>query len=154
MAHRGKVYPVAFRRDWNLNVHTNRIGFAKDYNFYYDSLTVGVWPGLVGAVFVCSEQPQSVPDLLEWASDYMPADGYLWRVRMQQRLTSHAPATEQPSTFVDRSDIGNVYEAVIRTAQPGSDFSQDLSAHTVFWDSSVYPVDPAIYLSSIQPKGY
>ena len=119
MAHRGKFYPVAFRRDWNLNVHTNRIGFAKDYNFYYDSLTVGVWPGLVGAVFVCSEQPQSVPDLLEWASDYMPADGYLWRVRMQQRLTSHAPATEQPSTFVDRSDIGNVYEAVIRTAQPG-----------------------------------
>lgn len=31
MAHKGKFYPVLLRRDWNLNVQTNRVGFANRY---------------------------------------------------------------------------------------------------------------------------
>ena len=32
MAHKGKQYPVHFRRDFNLDVSTNNIGIAKGYS--------------------------------------------------------------------------------------------------------------------------
>lgn len=75
MAHSGRVYPVAFRRDFNLNVVTNNTGIAAGYNFATQGLSGSVGSFLNGHLWPCVAYDQSTYNGIKWKSPTLNLSG-------------------------------------------------------------------------------
>jgi len=68
MAHRGKFYPLALRRDWQIQSQGNSFGVAEQYLFKFEH-----WVGSVGSVLdsttrLLSNPTDAAGPTLEWKS--------------------------------------------------------------------------------------
>lgn len=154
MAHKGRLYPLAFRRDLSINVNNYSLGFAHAYTI---TLQVNFFANLScldGLVLGSVEQP--MPNLLtmEWLGAYQPACGDLWRIRLRQQFVNLAPATLAKLGFLERFP-GDVVSAW-HWNEPDKDatFRFNTNAGTDYWDPSVFASDPTLWASSIEPVGY
>ena len=80
MAHRGRRYPVAFRRDWNQKSDiSNPAAHALHWRVTVRS---GVSPpyGVDGSVFVCGPDVYVSPNELRWQSPVQHVSGFDWRL--------------------------------------------------------------------------
>jgi len=69
MAHKGRLYPVGFRRDLNLNVQTNNSGWANRYLVKINILPAGIGHALVGSTWDCGPEQVTPGDTIFWPSD-------------------------------------------------------------------------------------
>ena len=76
MAHLGKVYPVHFRRDFNLNVQNNSVGFAKAYNHFFAGASGTIGVALQTKPLVCIAQDETTFAGMKWDSGWQPRAGY------------------------------------------------------------------------------
>lgn len=76
MAHLGKVYPVHFRRDFNLNVTNNGAGFAKAYNCFFAGASGTIGAELRVKPLVCIAKDETTFAGMKWESNFEPRAGY------------------------------------------------------------------------------
>lgn len=82
MAHRGKYFPVNFRRDFNANCDIrSTTALAQAYT---TTLHSGTSPGydVDGAVFVLNPADPPGPDALEWLSGVSVIADHEWQLRL------------------------------------------------------------------------
>lgn len=82
MAHRGKFFPVNFRRDFNANCDIrSTTALAQAYTIELHS---GTSPGYAvdGSVFVLNPTDQPSPDALEWLSGVSVIAGHEYQLRL------------------------------------------------------------------------
>ena len=78
MAHKGKLAPVLFRRDFNLNVFTNDDGWARRAIVHWAQLPTG--PGGIwsNSTWDCGPDQVTAIDTVTWESDHVRKFGIVW----------------------------------------------------------------------------
>src|SRR6476619_3563545 len=108
MAHRGRLYPVNFRRDFNQGSDvSNTRSLAHDYQITLDSNTSRGYP-VDGQSFVCS--PTVSPDVrdLRWLSDVRHLGNFDWQLSIRARLIDVPDTRLQSFMELARLDVGPV----------------------------------------------
>lgn len=83
MAHKGKHYPLAWRRDLNLNSSTNRFGLAQFYKFSKCDST-GTIGNFMSVRFVTRIKDQGpIVPWNQWQSEWQDIGPYLIRVTLK-----------------------------------------------------------------------
>ena len=70
MAHKGKIYPVLYRRDMNLNRPNNSVGWAKYYRTFFSFNSLGLGMFLSGLDFDCGPDTYPAIDTIVWQSKF------------------------------------------------------------------------------------
>jgi len=68
MAHKGKAFPVLFRRDFNLNISNNNNGWKRRYLVSLTGLPAGPGGLINGFVFDCGPDSYPLVDRVSWQS--------------------------------------------------------------------------------------
>jgi len=69
MAHKGRVWPLGFRRDLNLNLLNNNPGWANRYYVDLLRLPPGIGHALQGSRWDCGPEQVTPGETIFWASD-------------------------------------------------------------------------------------
>jgi len=103
MAHRGKFYPVAFRRDFNFNCDIRSISTLADS--YEITLHSGVAPayGVEGFLFFLSQLPQPDERTLAWGCTDIEVDDELWSLRLRVEFLNPPECILRSTWFLFRS---------------------------------------------------
>lgn len=108
MAHVGKYYRLAFRRDLNIAQTTNRAGHAHEY-----FVSMGVLGGALGAnvasrTYRCLADQQRVSNSAIWQSGEFFFSHYRYRIRL---TVSFDPATVTARMYMSVFDatLGEIY---------------------------------------------
>jgi len=155
MAHKGKEYLLHFRRDFNLNVHTYRYGIADAYILQVLSNDVANPPPFIGQFVTCPRV--AMPDLLtlRWLSDVQRSGGHTWRFRIELAITQPAPAMELVTFYLDRSDVPGATVWVINKPDTSDPFFHStFYERTLYYDPTVFPVNPQYQNTVARPKSY
>ncbi len=91
MAHRGKTYPVHFRRDWNLGVTNNSKGFAKGYYVFTPGGFGSLGAALKGKKFTCVTFDELTFSGLKWKSAKQSVGGVQMRCEMTTSIAQGFP---------------------------------------------------------------
>lgn len=89
MAHVGKKYPVAFRRDWSTQVSSYQLAMARDYFFVAPSASGTIGGHLIGKVLRAIERDATTVVVPIWRSDPTNINGR--SVTIEVTLTSQDP---------------------------------------------------------------
>lgn len=95
MAHVGQFFPVLFRRDFNLNVLTNRAGFARRYIATSNFVATGIGAILSGQQFDCGPDTQFDPRTIIWESDLMRLGLFFYRCTLLAQITTDSTYIKQ-----------------------------------------------------------
>jgi hypothetical protein len=155
MAHKGRLYPVAFRRDFNFHCDIrSTTTLPLHWRATLHSFVVPPYP-IDGSIFVCGGDVFIPPDKLRWQSAVQPVGGFDWR------LTAILQFVQLPDTILkshwelERLDKGLV--AAWETSPPDyfNPFGfSGLFAKTLFNDFTVFPHGSFFYNSSTSAVGY
>lgn len=141
MAHVGKFYRVAFRRDFNLDVGNNRKGFAFAYEWGTQQCFGSIGSLLDGKVFHLEALDEATYDGIHWKSDIKVLDGYHTYVEM---FTTDDPTTKGVRTtgglFTNEVGVLSTFKA----NPPGALGYAQLNNG---WDS-FFPPHPGLFLPS------
>lgn len=155
MAHIGRRYPVAFRRDWNKNSDiSNPNAFPLHWRV---TLHSGVTPtyAVDGAVFVLGPDVFQPPDELRWFSATQSIGGFNWQL-VALLHWFNLPNTIFTTTWeLLRSDRGLV--AAWKPGPPSYDNPFGVVsgfAQTTFNDFAVFPRNSFFYNSTTNPAGH
>lgn len=101
MAHRGKYYPVHFRRDFNLNLNSNASGFPMGFRFDGGSLAgaIGVWLNL-NRVLVPARFEHTAPRPY-WLSEKISGGGRNFYVQIDPDLDGNSGITKLKGEVLD-----------------------------------------------------
>jgi len=155
MAHRGRPYPVDFRRDYNQNcdVSIPRPNAAR-YRVVIHSGVVPTYP-IDGTVFVPERAVYIPVNLLKWTSARVTVGGFQWWVEIDQ-IFPFLPDTKRTALLtLFRSDRSNVASWAYR-APSYDDPLQFISteANTSGLDPFVFPRGGSFQNSTTTPIGY
>lgn len=152
MSHKGKFYPVLFRRDWNVNLVTNRNGFANRYIFTERDSTTGFGVLIRGRKFDCGPATNRFVSEMHWLSQVISIGIFDFQVELKANFV--APWVGYDTTI----DIIEQHVGVIATIRrykkgdPVIGFAQRLFDSTEYWDPHWYDSYPALEQSTCVPK--
>jgi len=120
MAHRGKTWPVVFRRDFNLNVQTYRHGLAEKYRVELPVFTFPDYPELRNTQWTCGPGALEAPQSLAWLSVVTTLAGRNWQIRFYGRLSGTALDFFTPSWELWLNGV-KIFSYAMRAADRSSD---------------------------------
>lgn len=88
MAHKGKTWPVLFRRDLNLNVETNDDGWSNRVIVTYPVLPTGFAGFWSLSHWDCGPGGFLPPNLIEWKSELALKFGLHWFTRLEVAINN------------------------------------------------------------------
>jgi len=141
MAHIGKFYEVAFRRDFNLDVGNNNKGFAKAYSFGTQDIFGSIGELLPGKIFNLEAADQKTFNGIHWKSQTITLDGYHVYVEM---VTTDDPATKgvQTTGGIYTTEVGVL--STFKAGPPGGAGYGQLTGHWI----ERFPPWPGLFLAS------
>lgn len=155
MAHRGKYWPVHFRRDFNWNCDIRSLtAFPRDWTIIFNSHTS---PGYLidGERFILTEIEGPNPSTIAWLSASRTIGIWDWQVRLFVRFIN-LPDSVLQSEWI-------LYRDVIIVARWRRIFSDrfdpvtggnPLTYQTLFVDVTTFPVGADFNYSTMHPTGY
>lgn len=155
MAHKGRLWPVAFRRDWNLNLTTNTLGWANRYVGHVSSVHFSGQGGVIsGFEFDAGPSDDSTFPSLLWQSSYQHIGTSLWRVELLAQIVGGQTFFRQVGFEVKNFGIVLVINLPGSTTEhfPGN-FSAD-AASAAFWSPEWYDFDPSPISVRFRPKDW
>lgn len=155
MAHRGKPWPLTFRRDFNLNVNTYRAGLAHDYLLQTHQFMFTDWPLLRNLDWHCGPATDAVLPRLIWRSEMRTISGHTWRFRLVGTLVGDPLQLFEPSWYLER-DGSDVCAWLMADATSNSRFPPSgVQGRIIFFDPVVFPSGPgSIGLITVAAIGY
>jgi len=82
MAHKGVFGPILDRRDFNLNVSSNAVGFPQNWNVFLGDLPLGNAHVLSGHGFLVGPDFQAAPSTVGWRSVPRAIGIFFWQIEM------------------------------------------------------------------------
>jgi hypothetical protein len=142
MAHRGKDWPVLFRRDFNLNVQTYRHGLAEKYHVQIPQFVFPDYPELRNTDWICGTGLYDPPDRIAWNSPLTVLSGRTWQVQMHGTLSGAGLALFTPTWQLWLNGALTItYE--LRAADHTTDIPiSGAAGHVSFIDASKFPSGP------------
>lgn len=156
MAHRGRNYKVAFRRDFNQQSDIRSLStLADQYDVKIHSYNHVPGPAPEGLELRCRPVDMPADNALRWQSDWLPSAGHEWRFTIDAFFNA-LPDTTLWSLFrLERRDIGlvNAWHRGFADYFDPFQFSS-LQDNWVFNDFAVYPVGASFGGSTPVAVGY
>jgi len=144
MAHIGNVWPVHFRRDFNLNATNNRFGWANRYLAVASVLGTGFGPVLNGAQFLCDPQPQPRLDELAWQSPYKLLGLFFYRATLLCQIVKGLYFYKELSYEVSGHGIILVVSLEHNVPPIYPNFFSETNAHVVYWSPNWFDAQPFV----------
>jgi len=154
MAHRGKVYPVVFRRDFNLNVNTFQRGLARRYSCKFPPITFNPPNNLVGLQMFADESTVSPADTLHWSGGPFANGGQVFHLELTCRV-DRATSTALRLLTVSELSLGNVYiwrYGLDPATDHGSMFQPP--SNLVFYSPAFFTNAPVAWVPDLHPAVY
>lgn len=155
MAHKGRKYPVDFRRDWNRNADISITSPNPDR--WHVVLHSGVTPPypIDGSVFVCLPVGFTPPDEIVWRSAVQSIGGFQWWLDAHDQFIALPDANRVALWQLHRLDkdlVAAWHPRLPDRSDPWRFISTE--ANTIFTDTTVFPRGQFFYNSSTSPVGY
>jgi len=83
MAHKGNPYPVLLRRDWNLNVSVNWVGFPRRYILHF-----GHAGFLTNTFWDMGPDVLSAPRIMTWQSAPREKGPFVWQTEFNAQINA------------------------------------------------------------------
>ena len=152
MAHKGKFYPVAFRRDFQLNVSNYSVGYANRYKVVPHGQTTGPGTLLFNVPFDCG--PPFIHNFSQrsWLSQVEHILVFDFQVECFQEIV---PGGQFETTLINFYEL-NV--GLIATVQRGGGqrrvggFASGPRDSTIQWDQAWFDRYPFLELTTSVPK--
>lgn len=155
MAHRGRLYPVHFRRDFNPNTSAKTPGaWPKGWR---TTLHSGVAPPYIvdGHTFDLQEIAGPNVSTIAWLSPAVMLGLWLWQVRFHISFWQLPDTPTQPTWFLER-------DAIVVSSWRGihSSRSNEISSHNqlawevLFTDFTTFPAGANFNFSNVNTIGY
>lgn len=155
MAHRGKYYPVAFRRDFNFNCDIRSTTALADS--YEITLHSGVTPpyGVEGFLFFLSTLPMPDERTLAWGCTDVEVDDELWSIRLRVEFSALPEAWLTATWFLFRSGfLCSSWRGVPRSRENPLDAGNLITQQVLFTDFSTFPSGADFNHSRTVAHGY
>lgn len=142
MAHRGNRYRLAFRRDFNLNVNSNHLGWAERYSLHVVSLNPFGGHPLDNTDWVLGPMYELSPNLLTWDSDVQHRGGRDWQWRFTDTITAAASVHDRHVQLF--SPPGNLAAEwlLLHNVRTDNTFIYGSAASLVYRNPAVLSFDP------------
>lgn len=155
MAHKGHFFPVAFRRDFNLNVQTNNDGFANRYLVTINDIDNNCIDPINGVVFECGPATLFNPPTMIWLSAKRVVGFNAYQLEMRATLVGLPQLYNWKMTLSapNLPDTVATWRPQADNGQPfwNTDGTQEVTyANPAFW--SAFPRD--LQDSDVQPKDW
>lgn len=142
MAHVGKFWPVLFRRDFNLNLQNNALGWARRYLAFFTFNCLGTGQNLSGAGFDCG--PDEYPDPLSmlWRSGFIRVGAELYELSLRATVVN-GRKFKRTATY-DNALAGKVLELQWFDPPEGDhpNFPVGPEVKVVFWNLAFFDFEP------------
>jgi hypothetical protein len=155
MAHRGKDWPVVFRRDFNLNSQTYRHGLANRYDVGTQAFTFPDYPELQNTVWDCGPGTLEPPARLAWLSNVRVLAGRSWQFRFYGTLSGAALEFFTPSWELWLNGA-KILAYALRAPDHNSDVPiNGLGGSITFQDPTKFPHGPgSVGFVTVSPVHY
>lgn len=140
--HVGAFGPLAFRKDFNLNIQNNVAGWYRRYLFQANLLPGGIANAIAGHIFDCGPDQQANLNQLFWQSDYVHIGVARYRVELVTTINPDGKTyTNEGGLFVLNQGIIWHWQYVVATlGRPG--FNVEGIPHTDFWSADWWDSEP------------
>lgn len=153
MAHVGRFYPVAFRRDFNLNTRTNNLGWARRYVGYITLPPfVGVGGIVSGVDFDCGPDDATDPLQIDWLSAYKQLGVAKYRMELLVQIINAGQFLRQ--TAIEVLNEGIILVLTWADQRPGLQpgFGYDPLPEITYWSADWFDREPTTSTVTIAPK--
>jgi hypothetical protein len=155
MAHKGRLWRLAFRRDWNLNLPTNTLGWADRYLAHCTSVHFSGTGGVInGFQFECGPMEEFDDHTLRWQSK--PILIGLNVIRLTLKVQINDTKRYVKTMQYDRAGTGIMLalsSPVIDPVEPAGFYSQPI-VMVDFWDPGSFDFDPSPVAWTGRPKDW
>lgn len=151
MAHKGKLFPVVFRRDWNLNVNNNNDGWPNRFLLNFLNLPTGF--GSLAGQFTYDCGPGTVRFISEmrWVSD--PIDFRIFTFHAEISVFIPQPSYYNRRIRLYEDHVGLILE--LRNFPDGNKalgFFNSFANGVVFWDPTFFDAIPTSTAINTVPR--
>jgi hypothetical protein len=152
MAHKGNPYKVLYRRDWNLNVTTNRVGWGNYYYCRTVAFGTGFGTFVRDQIWECGSALTAPGNVQLWASDPRFIMGFQFHVEITVGFeTDQASYRKRGKLFEDHYGVICIWRiGSDGTRTPGFDWQ--FGGTTLFADPAWFDSDPFMSVSPITVK--
>jgi len=155
MAHRGRLYPVAFRRDFNYNSDISNVStLAREYLI---TLKSGVIPPYVvdGATFHLTPLPQPDAATLAWGQTDVDIGDFLWSIRLRVDFPELPDSWLRATWFLFKFEfLVSSWRGVPKSRDNPLDAGNLLTQAVLFTDFATFPLGANFNFSLATPAGY
>lgn len=149
MAHIGNLYKVLSRRDYNLNIATNRVGYANRYFVRLSTTVQGIGGVLAGTEWTTDPARLSIRDTMIWQTAFERIVGLDWRVQLESIINADFTYTQLGQVAL--AGVGVVTEWDCTSDLPRRPFFPTVGNHTIYYDPDVFASDPKLWQSFTRP---
>lgn len=141
MAHKGKLYPVAFRRDFNLNVQSNNDGWGNRELIHWGQFPTGPAGFWSNSNWDCGQAPQPFATALLWRSEQVRKFGILWWSEFQVTITGNVRLL--PQIRLQTVEFGMILEVSYDPQErPVTSAKTGINPVITFWDTGFFDEFP------------
>lgn len=147
MAHKGKRWPVLYRRDMNLNVSNNSIGWARRYLTFITWTSSGPGQRLSGFEFDCGPDEYPAIDKIVWRSGFVSVGIDRWQLTLTSQIVGGKRFKR--TAVYELALYGRVLELFLfaATDPDHSGFLQAGQCRVDFWDDNFFDFAPVLPLA-------
>lgn len=151
MAHIGRVWKLAKRRDFNLNVQTNNDGWADRYVGHIRFFAFGIGAVLNQVDFTCGPSFNSQVDELDWQSEFKRLALFFYKMELLVQIPNGKSFLRQISFNI--SGHGTILVAEWPTIYPrdfpGFPIGRELTIK--FWSEDWFDAEPKSMIANLAP---
>ena len=152
MAHKGRQWPVAFRRDFNLNVPTNNLGWARRYIGYITFMAQGLGGAVSGVEFDCGPDFQSQPNELDWSSEFKRIGLFFYKMELITQINDGLHYFRQVSINVSGHGTILVCDWPPQENPNVPGWPAGFYINVVFWSPDWFDFEPFGVSPTVAPK--
>lgn len=155
MAHRGRFFPVNFRRDFNANCDiSSTTALAQAYTIELHSGTVPPY-AVDGAVFVLNPTDPPSADALEWLSDVSVIAGHEYQLRLFVQIVQTVDVLLRATWRLSKDDfVVSQWRGVDKSRVDPLERGTLLTWQVDFTDFGAFPNGANFNFSHSGPVGY
>jgi len=143
MAHKGKIWPVLFRRDMNLNENNYALGWARYYRTFFSFNALGLGMFISGVDFDCGPDTYPAIDTIVWQSKFKRVGAEFYQLTLTVQIVG-GKRFKRTARY-DEVIAGKVLEM---DYPPGTDpdhsgFLPGALCNVTFWNEFFFDFKPA-----------
>jgi len=152
MAHKGSIWPVLYRRDLNLNIQNNSIGWPRRFLGRLDFSVGGVGSIVAGKTFDCGPDFYSQINEIDWQSDFRQIGVAKYRMEILVQVVRNREYFRQVSIGVQNQGTILVCEQFDNFHPDHPGFNNGAEMKVVFFSTDWFDHQPPFLTGTFKEK--